>query len=86
MTETLAYGYSSESTQQALSNEYQHDRVQMVFKKTLHPCDSDKSRLNIGKVKHEWVKNIFQSFNHSSSNIFHYIAPWSLTLGPLFNL
>ena len=27
MTETLAYGYSSESTQQGLSNEYQHDRV-----------------------------------------------------------
>ena len=32
MTETLAYGYSSESTQRELSNEYQHDRVQMVFK------------------------------------------------------
>ena len=27
MTETLAYGYSSESTQQELSNEYQHDKV-----------------------------------------------------------
>ena len=32
MTETLAHGYSSDSTQQQLSNEYQHDRVQMVFK------------------------------------------------------
>ena len=32
MTETLAYGYSSESTQLELSNEYQHDRVKMVFK------------------------------------------------------
>ena len=32
MTETLANGYSSESTQQELSNEYQHDRVQMIFK------------------------------------------------------
>ena len=32
MTETLANGYSSESTQQELSNEYQHDRVSMVFK------------------------------------------------------
>ena len=29
---TLAHGYSSESTQQELSNEYQHDRVYMVFK------------------------------------------------------
>ena len=27
MTETLANGYSSESTQWELSNEYQHDRV-----------------------------------------------------------
>ena len=32
MTETLANWYSSESTQQELSNEYQHDRVTMVFK------------------------------------------------------
>ena len=32
MTETLAYGYSYESTQQELSNEYQQNRVQMVFK------------------------------------------------------
>ena len=32
MTETLAYLYSSESTQGALSNEYQHDRASMVFK------------------------------------------------------
>ena len=30
MTETVAYGYSSESTRQELSNEYQHDRVSMV--------------------------------------------------------
>ena len=32
MTETLACGYSSQSTQHELSNEYQHDRVQKVFK------------------------------------------------------
>ena len=32
MCETLAIGYSSESTQRELSNEYQHDRVGMVFK------------------------------------------------------
>ena len=32
MTETLANGYSSESTQRELSNEYQHDMVWMVFK------------------------------------------------------
>ena len=32
MTEAQAQGYSSESTQQELSNEYQHDRIQMFFK------------------------------------------------------
>ena len=32
MTETLAHGYSSESTPRELSNEYQHDRAKMVFK------------------------------------------------------
>ena len=31
MTETLALGYSYESTQRELSNEYQHDRVMMIF-------------------------------------------------------
>ena len=32
MIEPLAYGYLSESVQRELSNEYQHDRVKMVFK------------------------------------------------------
>ena len=32
MTETLANGYSSETTERELSNEYQHDRVQKFFK------------------------------------------------------
>ena len=32
MTETLAYGYLSESTQRELSKEYQHDRVLTIFK------------------------------------------------------
>ena len=33
MTETLAHhGYSSASTQRELSKEYQHERVEMVFK------------------------------------------------------
>ena len=33
LTETLANGYSYESTRRELSNEYQHDRVLMVFEK-----------------------------------------------------
>ena len=32
MFEIKAYGYSSESAQQELSNEYQYDGVKMVFK------------------------------------------------------
>ena len=31
MTKTLTNGYSSESTRRELSNEYQHDRVLMIF-------------------------------------------------------
>ena len=33
MTEALANGYSSESTQCELSNEYQHDRVSVMWTK-----------------------------------------------------
>ena len=33
MTKTLANGYSSDSTHQERSNEYQHDRVLMILKK-----------------------------------------------------
>ena len=32
MTETLAYGHSSDNSQRELSNEHQHDRFKMVFK------------------------------------------------------
>ena len=35
MIEILANGYSSESTQQELSNEYQQDRVKMFSKKVV---------------------------------------------------
>ena len=45
MTETFAPGYSSQSTQQELSNKYQHDRVYMVFR------NLDGSSLGIGQ---EW--------------------------------
>ena len=38
MTKTLANGYSPESTQRELPNEYQHDRVKMVFKKFAFLC------------------------------------------------
>ena len=31
MTETMTNGYSSDRTQRELSNEYQHDKVKMIF-------------------------------------------------------
>ena len=34
ITETLASGYSSESTRQELSNEYQDDRVSVIFRES----------------------------------------------------
>ena len=51
MTETLAYGYSSESTQRQQSNEYQHDRVFMVFQRIFVSFALDESSLSIGRVK-----------------------------------
>ena len=51
MTETLAYGYPSESARRELSNEYQDDRVQILFQKSLPPCALDESSLSIGRVK-----------------------------------
>ena len=53
MTETLANGYSSESTQWELSNEYQHDRVLMIFKNL---CTLGKSSLSIGGVNHSYAR------------------------------
>ena len=53
-TETLTYGYSCESTQWELSNEYQHDRVWLVFR-------------NIG-VNVLWTKvaSALEGLNHNS--------------------
>ena len=54
MTEPpLAHGYSYESAQRELSTEYQHNRVSMVFKKSLRPCVLNKSSLSIGRVRLE---------------------------------
>ena len=54
MTET--HGLSSESTQQeSLSNEYQYDSVQMVFKKSFHPRALDESSLSIGRVYQDQI-------------------------------
>ena len=71
MTETLAHGYSSESTEQELSDEYQHDRVFSKhdgFQRFLRSCSLDESSLSIGRVK-----------IHSHSVKFC-ILPWSRTV------
>ena len=66
MTETLAYGYSSERDQQELSNEYQHDRVWKVFKNLSIPDLWTKVALALegltklsGNSKDEWVQMPF---------------------------
>ena len=43
MTDTLAHGNSSESTQWQLSNEYQQSQGLDGFQKSLFPCPLDKS-------------------------------------------
>ena len=49
MTETLANGYSSKSTQRELSNEYQHVGLD-GFQNNMYPCALDKSSLSIVRV------------------------------------
>ena len=46
----MAHGYLSESAQRKLSNEHQHDRVQMVFEKNLHPCSLDEKIASVSEV------------------------------------
>ena len=49
MTETLANGYSSESTLRVLSKAYQYDSLDGL-QKCLGPCALDKNSLSIGMV------------------------------------
>ena len=51
MTETLANGYSYDSTQRGLSNEYQHDMVKIIAKYFYDIVQRTKSRLSITRVK-----------------------------------
>ena len=52
MTKTLANGYSNESAQRELSNEYQHEGSD-GYQKSLRHCAWDESSLSIGRVKLE---------------------------------
>ena len=51
----MANGYSSESTHQELSNEYQHDSVQMFFKNICILVLWEESVFSIGRVKNSPV-------------------------------
>ena len=51
MIETLANGYSSESTQQELSIAYQHGRIYKGIKNVLCSCAFDERSLSIRMVK-----------------------------------
>ena len=57
LLKTLAHGYSSESSQLELSNQYKHDRVFRWFLKKLL-CALDESSLSIGRVKHQLVDDV----------------------------
>ena len=51
MIETLAHGCSSESTQYELFNEYQNDRVKIVFKNLFASLCLDESSLSSGRAR-----------------------------------
>ena len=56
MIETLAHWYSSESTQRELSDEYQHDRVSMVFRNLCVLVLWMKAALALEGLSHEHVR------------------------------
>ena len=75
MTKTLAHGYSFESTQWELSNEYQYDRVKMLFNRLCvlvlwTKVPSTMEGLRYRKLK---VLNVMYSMNLSSTNTIYII-------------
>ena len=78
MTETLAHGYSSQSTWHELSNEYPHDSVSMVFKNLFRLCALDKSSLSIRRVElllcYRDMFECVRSFSFYSITFFVYLC------------
>ena len=70
-------GYLSESTQRELSNEYQHDMVWMVFKKSLHSGALNQSSLSIGKVN----ASIQQYCKLHALSFWHWYHWWFIVKG-----
>ena len=77
MTDTLAYGYSSERTQSELSNEYQYDSDKI--QKSLHSFALDESSLSITQVKVDGPvqpcnRPVTGPFGHNPSIYQHFTA------------
>ena len=56
MTETLAHGFSSKSTQQELSNEYQHEMFKMFFKNLCILVLWTKVALELERLTHSFLQ------------------------------
>ena len=65
MTETLAHGYSSESTRQELSNELQHDKVWIVSKRFCNIGLSTKVASESEGLKY----NVYKEYNIYSQKV-----------------
>ena len=78
MTETLANGYSSESTQRELSNEYQHDRVKMIFKNLCILVVLTKVALALEGLK---ANRAFNPHHTNTSLSSRRALPWKLRNG-----
>ena len=65
----MANGYSCDSTQRELSNEYQHNRVKMIFIVFKKNCAFDESSLSIGRVK---PADMAQQSNVLSTDCIHW--------------
>ena len=53
-----------------LSNEYQHDRLNMIFKKSLRHCVLDKRSFRVGRVNTSHFKLTFKEKCHLPSTTF----------------
>ena len=83
MTETMANGYSFESTERELSNEYQHNRVLMVFKRIVSGgifFDSDFLNILHFMAIETYIRH---SNSNSNSNATYFVAKKQFSSGAL---
>ena len=68
MTETLAYGYSSENTRLKLCNKYTHGKFQMVSKDLCILMLSAKVALPVEELINEWINEGLKAHQHTKAN------------------